>query len=178
MSHFFTRRWTPELWPLLAKRREALSRGDGQCCWRGNGGGLTIRKRVVESMEWILGHSLYDKHSVNNEHLFVLIFGSLFALYYQEAFIKGIFLSLPFIATRGLAASKTVLLCFLFWLSLLANLFELANSDSVTHCRYGVLEWFHVFAVSLHKTWLIHSNNMLPKEKLNQQDLVTYIGLI
>lgn len=148
-----------------------------QCCRRGNGGALTIRKRVVESMKWILGHSLYDRHSVNNKHLFVLIFGSLFVLYYQESFMTGIF-SLAFIATRGLAASKPVPRCFLFCLSLLANLFELANSDSVMHYTYGALEWFHVLAVSPQKVWLIHSDNMLPKEKLNQWDLITCMGLI
>lgn len=54
--------------------------------------------------------------------------------------MTGIFLSLAFIATRGLAVSKIVLLCFLFWLSLHANLFELANSNSVMHYRYSALE--------------------------------------
>lgn len=59
--------------------------------------------------------------------------------------MTGIFLSLVFAATRGLAVSKTVLLCFLFCLSLCANLVELANLNCVMHYT------FHVFAVDLQK---------------------------
>lgn len=49
--------------------------------------------------------------------------------------MSGIFLSLTFIA-----AGKTVLPCFLLWLPLHSNLFELANSENVMPDRYYVLE--------------------------------------
>lgn len=64
--------------------------------------------------------------------------------------MTGIFLSLTFIATRGLAG-KTIPLCLLFWLALHGNLFELANSDNVMPDRYNGLECFNVFAINLQK---------------------------